>query len=357
MVPVDVTFHPSWWHEHAGIDFSQRFFEDPAYRIDADMNMRRVLYERFGDLGFGEDDPKPRPLLDSDLLAGEYVQAQILGCDIRYSPDSLPEPLCLNLSAHEAEQLGVPDVRKTSAWESLERQIAWLYEQYGYVESFVDLHGVQNLALSIRGMQLFEDYYSRPELARHILTVCARTIAETATCLREVSECIGIGVTSIIRQVDKRLYVTSNCSLDMVSRDIYESFLLEHDAMLSRRFQPFGIHHCGGSFHRFAQIYAEISGVSFVEAGAFSDLKAARAAFPGTWINARYSPVRLRECSKEQLVGELKQMACDAQPASLLSFSCVGIDSDTDDQQVRLFLDIAKHLEESNDSCRQENTE
>ena len=65
--PFDVTFHPSWWHKHAGIDFSQRFFDDPEYRIEADKAMRRCLFEKFGDFGLGEENPQDRPLLGSWL--------------------------------------------------------------------------------------------------------------------------------------------------------------------------------------------------------------------------------------------------------------------------------------------------
>ena len=50
----DITFHPSWWHENAVIDFTQQFFDDPEYRMEADVKMRKTLYEHFGDLGIGE---------------------------------------------------------------------------------------------------------------------------------------------------------------------------------------------------------------------------------------------------------------------------------------------------------------
>ena len=31
---VDVTFHPSWWHRHAGVDFDEKFFFDPDYHFE-----------------------------------------------------------------------------------------------------------------------------------------------------------------------------------------------------------------------------------------------------------------------------------------------------------------------------------
>lgn len=54
----DITFHPSWWHKNAGVDFTQDFFDDPEYRMDCDVRMRKTLYEHFGEFGIGEKDPK-----------------------------------------------------------------------------------------------------------------------------------------------------------------------------------------------------------------------------------------------------------------------------------------------------------
>lgn len=54
----DITFHPSWWHKNVGICFSQEFFDDPGYRMECDIKMRKALYERFGAYGIGEKDPR-----------------------------------------------------------------------------------------------------------------------------------------------------------------------------------------------------------------------------------------------------------------------------------------------------------
>lgn len=80
----DITFHPSWWHKNAGVDFTQEFFDDPRYRMECDVRMRKTLYEHFGDYGIGDKEPKRRPLLGTDLLAAGYLHSEILGCRIRF---------------------------------------------------------------------------------------------------------------------------------------------------------------------------------------------------------------------------------------------------------------------------------
>ena len=48
MLRYEIYFHPSWWHREAGTDVSKNFWYDPETRFQADMSMRRVLFEQFG---------------------------------------------------------------------------------------------------------------------------------------------------------------------------------------------------------------------------------------------------------------------------------------------------------------------
>lgn len=98
----NIVFHPSWWNQNVGIDFSERFWNDPKTRIEADQNMRRALYERFGAYGLGEANPKPRPLLGSDMLACGFLSSQILGCTVEFCSNGAPQVLCLNMDEEAA---------------------------------------------------------------------------------------------------------------------------------------------------------------------------------------------------------------------------------------------------------------
>lgn len=51
---VDITFHPSWWHRNAGVEFDEKLWFDADYRLESDVKMRRTLYDYFGDFGSGE---------------------------------------------------------------------------------------------------------------------------------------------------------------------------------------------------------------------------------------------------------------------------------------------------------------
>ena len=143
----DITFHPSWWHKNEGICFTQEFFDDPEYRMDCDVRMRKALYERFGAYGIGEKNPKKRPLLGTDLLAAGYLHSELMGCPIVYQEDNSPQVVCKNLDEEEIEEIAVPDLGTSEVWVRTRKQIAYLLEKYGRVETYVNLMGIQNIAM------------------------------------------------------------------------------------------------------------------------------------------------------------------------------------------------------------------
>ena len=42
-IPYNITFHTSWWHNRLGICFNKEFWNNPAYRMEADIKMRRYF--------------------------------------------------------------------------------------------------------------------------------------------------------------------------------------------------------------------------------------------------------------------------------------------------------------------------
>ena len=37
---VDISFHPSWWHKHAGINFDEGFFFDAPRRVEFEFRLK-----------------------------------------------------------------------------------------------------------------------------------------------------------------------------------------------------------------------------------------------------------------------------------------------------------------------------
>ena len=343
----DVTFHPLWWNRNLGIRFTEEFFNNPEYRIESDKKMRRLLFEKFGEWGLGEEHPEPRPLLGSDLIAIGYVHSELMGCPIRYSEDASPEVICPSMSAEEALNLKAPDISASPIWQRTEDQILWLQKEYGKVHSAVNLMGVLNLALDLQGHSVFIDMYENEDAVRNMFEQCFDISVQVGKRLAEVSDTLSGGVTAITNFLDfPGLYVHSDCSIEMISLDCYREFLQEYDCRLSKQFQPYGIHHCGQTMEHVVEGYADVPDLAFAEVGAGSDVAAVRKALSHNWLNLRYSPVKLTDVEEGVLKDDLyKLVQASGGTGSPTSVSCVGIDNSVPDSQIELFLQTLKDME------------
>ena len=340
MIKYDITFHPSWWHQNAGIDFSQPFFDDPEYRMECDVKMRRTLYDHFGDFGIGEKDPQKRPLLGTDLLAAGYLHSQLMGCDIVYQPDNSPQVVCRKLDEEAILDVKAPDLDQSPVWQATQKQIDYLLEKYGRVETYDNLMGVQNIAMDLMGQELFMAYYEDEDAVRGLLDEITKLSIDVGKRFRALSDDISGGVTAIVRQTVPGCYLTSNCSVEMVSQAQYEEFLLAYDQKLAETFGNYGIHHCGQSMEHVVEAYAKVPNLTFAEVGAGSDIAAVRRALPETHLNARVSPARLQTMSAEETTAEVRRLYEEGKDAAgeKLSISCVGIDKNVPDENIRAFL-------------------
>lgn len=335
----DITFHPKWWYKNADIHFTQEFFDDPEYRMDCDVKMRKTLYEHFGKYGIGEKSPEKRPLLGSDLLAAGYLYSQLMGCEIIYEADNSPQVVCMGRDEDSIDDIKAPDLDSSPIWQSTQKQIDYLTTHYGRVESYVNLQGIQNIAMDIMGQELFMAYYSSPDEVEALLEEITGLTLEVGRRLQAVSPNLSGGVTAIVEQTVPDCYLTSNCSVEMVSNDLYEEFLLPRDQTLAHAFPRFGIHHCGQTMEHVVDGYAKIPELVFAEVGAGSDIKAVREKLPGVFLNARYSPARLMEAAKEEVEAEVKALALYGD-----SISCVGLDASVSDEQILNFLEACSKL-------------
>ena len=346
-IPFDITFHPSWWHENAGIDFSAPFFDDPHVRIESDLKMRRALYDHFGEYGIGEKDPVPRPLLGTDLLAAGYLYSELMGCEIIYQPDNSPQVVCRNLDAEDIADVEVPDLDTSPVWGRMQRQIDALRSEYGRVESYINLQGIQNIALDLMGQELYLSYYSDPDEITGLLTKITDMSIEIGKRLYALTDDISGGVTGIVRQVMPKNYLTSNCSVEMVSNACYEEFLLPHDLRLAKEFPCFGIHHCGKSMEHVCEGYSKVPNLAFAEVGAGSDIAYVREHLPETFLNLRYSAVKIQNQDPDEIHREVERMLrLGKADQGRISISCVGMDKNTPEENILAFLDACRKANE-----------
>ncbi len=341
-LPVEVVFHPSWWNKHYGIAFDDKFFFDPEVRVASEQVMRGALHARFSDLGLGEPNAPPRPVIGPVHLAAGFLPSAVLGCAIRYAQNASPEVLTANLEDEQVMALEVPDLDANPAFQKLIRLMDALEARFGRLEGDVNWEGVQNVALNLRGPQLFADYYDHPALARRLLDVVARTLGAMAAYVRRRTGTNSIAVNRIVGAVDAQISLHSNCTVAMVSPRTYRQYLLEYDQRLARELYPYGIHHCGKDMHKVRAEYAQVEGAEFFDVGWGSDVAACRAALPNAIFSLRLSPVRVATLSPGEVVADVEGLLRAAGPLERAAVCCINLDDATPDENVRAIFETVE---------------
>jgi hypothetical protein len=341
-LPAEVVFHPSWWNKHYGLMFDEAFFFDPAKRVESERVMRASLHCRFGDLDLGEVEASPRPVIGPVHLAAGFLPSAVLGCQIRYYGNASPEVVPANFSDEQVMALEVPDLEANPTFAKLISLMDTLEAQYGALEGDVNWEGVQNVALNLRGPQLFTDYYDNPALARRLLDISAQTITAMATYVRRRTGSNSVAVNRIVSAVDSRLSLHSNCTVAMISARTYHQYLLDYDQRMARELWPYGIHHCGTDMHKVRNEYALVKEAEFFDVGWGSNVAACRAALPQAVFSLRLSPVRVSTLTPAEVAADVEGLLRAAGPLERAALCCINMDDKTPDENVRTIFQVAE---------------
>ncbi len=334
-VPLGVGFYPDWWYQNYHLSFARQYYFDAEYRVQTQAEMARLLHERFGDVGLGNAAPQPKPL----ITFGMVMLPALFGCEIVFENGALPWAMPLNLSKEDCLKLTPPDLANTSPMKEVLEQIEFLKGKYGRVVGDINVTGVQNLALKLRGDQLYIDYYEDPAFAHGLLKFCTECII---TLWRVVYAITGTGAVDVTPMADPKSYVVPNCTVEQISGDTYLEFGLPYDIHLAQRCQPFGIHHCG-SVDPVIEHYAKVPGLVFVEAGFGSDFARARRILgPEVAFNARISPVLMKNGSPAEVAAAVREAIDQGAPLGNYSIDTVGLTFGTPDENVRAALNTAR---------------
>ncbi len=339
---ADVMFDASWWKKFYGIAFDEGYVRaHPRYRAELEGKMRHALYERFGLAGLGSKSSEPVPVISTRMTPLCYLVGEVFGCETYFSERTTPCTIPLRLRDADVEALEPPDVLNTPVMQKLVEDMDWLEKEYGRVIGDLNPQGVLNNAMCLADAEVFVLFLTRPDLARRLLRVVTQTMIQVVDCIKTRTGTSSESVTNIVAQVEPTLFVTSNCSTTMIAPRTYREFLLEHDQMLAEALPPFGIHHCGMDLARMAPEYQRLRGLEFLEVGWGSNIAFVRSLFPDVHLNARYSPVKMRDAPKAEIERDVKALIEAGKPLEKLSISILGLDDTVPDENVLTFFEAA----------------
>jgi hypothetical protein len=308
------------------------------------MRMRRILWERFGQYGCGEEHPVPEPIVGPVHLASGYMMSSLWGCRLRYFENNSPVVESRSLGIEELARMDIPDPSENQDFRDFFRLMDALIDRFGYVRGDIGWANLQNLALDLMGQNLFLAYYDSPDLVHRVYEKLNRSAIEVLRLIREKTATTSISVNRSILNVDPRINLQSNCSVQMISNQTYEEFLLPHEIELSRHLQPYGIHHCGDNMHSVAEGYSKVKEACFFDVGWGSDIAHCRKKIPDAFFNLRLSPVKIQKCSPGEVERDLVGLLEQAGDLSKVGICCINMDDGTPDENVARIFEVAERF-------------
>ena len=342
ILPVDIVLSPEWWFHNEGITFDEDFFYHPIKRVEAERQMESVLYERWGEYGLGGNHNKDIPQVGPVHLAAGYLLSEMFGCEIKYNAGNPPQVLPQDID--DITKVDFDGVFKSNAYKRFTTLIEALKAKYGYVAGDVNWSGVLNVAMDLRGQNIFMDMFDKPDDVKTFFNKIATVIEKFVIRVQNETGSSSISVNRNVRNLDIPLYLHSECSLTMISTEDYEKFLLEIDSDWSKRLQPFCIHYCGNDPHRYAESFSKIPKLTFLDLGWGGDVKKLREYLPNTFFNIRLSPVEIIGQTPEEISKIIPNLVSDSGAPALTGICCINIDEKVSDEQITAIFSTAEHL-------------
>lgn len=334
---------PSWWHRHAGITFDEDFFYHPARRVEAERQMEKVLFDRWGRYGLGTDHDKDLPCVGAVHLAAGYLLSEMLGCRVTYADDQPPQVIPADL---ETMRVSADAAFGGPAFKRFETLLEALKTKYGYLCGDVGWGGVLNLALDLRGQQMLMDMMDKPEESARFMSEIFQVIRSFVEGVGRETGTTSISVNRIAAHFQKPLLLHSECSLTMISVAAYEQYLMPFDIQWCQDKRPYGIHYCGTDPHRFAASFAKLPHLDFLDVGWGGDVAELRRHLPRTFFSIRYSPVEIAKQSPDEIHAALRRLIVASGNPRLTGVCCINMDDAVTDAQVDALFEVAAELRE-----------
>ena len=341
MLPVDLVLHPSWWHAHAGLTFDEDFFYHPAKRVESERRMEQVLHDRFGRHGLGADHDRDLPIIGAVHNAAGFMVSEMLGCQVRYKADGAPDVIP---AQREVLDIDPDQPFRSAAAKRYERLRDQLKTRFGRVLGDINWGGVLNIALDLRGQEVFLDMTDHAEATRKQFRRLAEVIERFTSGLQAQTGTTSISVNRNVRHFREPVFLHSECSHTMISVRNYEEFLMPIDVEWSRRHQPFGIHHCGKDPHRFAAAYARLPRLDFLDVGWGGDVTLLRRHLPHTFFNLRLDPVSIVHQTPAEIRETVIRLVRQSANPWLTGVCCINLDHTVHDDQINAIFDTTTEL-------------
>ena len=321
-------------HEKFGLDFGERFHRDILYRVSALMEIDRLVWEAFGGLGLGYEEPFPRATIEP---FGHRFVPVLYGSDCTYS--SSEEPAARHRELDPAQLATLPGwtperFEASDAVREVAEQARILRERYGDrlgeyagrmgwnphyqpLSSLQNLGSVINTAVSVFGESILLLYEDDPALLRAFY--------------RNVTDLMLLALDRFPKLDRRRLshVFVGDCTVAMISPRQYGACNIAFDRELSRYAASIGaeflVHQDSGVTPHLPN-YALLQPVAALDVGQDTDFAEAARLFPGAAASCILFPSWLATTAVGEIEEELALLMRAGRAFRSFTFSIFEVD-------------------------------
>ena len=118
------------------------------------------------------------------------------------------------------------------------------------------------------------------------------------------------------------------------------------DIAWSRRHRPFGIHYCGADPHRYANVFAKLPHLDFLDVGWGGNVAELRKFLPDTFLNIRLSPVEIIEQSADEIHSVITRLVSESANPYLTGICCINMDDAVTDDKIDVIFETVYELQQ-----------
>ena len=331
---VSLGFEPGWFHKRCEVDFLDKWHQDPFLRYGSLVKMKRELCRSFPSVSYWKED-YTEDLATISGCYGAYVIPRLFGFPLVYEKDRWPE-IDRNkekLSVKEIEELNIDNILSSPFVEEIFHQMDIIEAEWGKIHGYLNWQGVLNNAFHLRGENIFTDFYDRPVLVHYFFSIICEVMIRLARKVQKRQRKSGFYINH---------FCVSNCTINMVSPQIYREFLFDYDKKIAENFERFGVHTCNWDITPYLREIVKLPKIGYIDMGMNSDLKKVKTLLPEARRAVIYSPVRLLEVSLEGLREDMRRIYNELSPCDVVM---ADIPYNADDQRIKELLSICRELE------------
>ncbi len=320
-------------HERFGLDFGERFYRDILFRVASIMEIDRLVWESFRELGLGYEEPFPRATIEP---FGHRFIPVMYGNNCTYASAEEPAVRSRALDPSELESLSAWTPERFEATEAVQEitsQVRTLRMRYGDLAEYAgrmehnphyqpfsslqNLGSVINTAVSVFGENVLLLYADDPSLLRRLY--------------RNITDLMLLCLEWFPRLDDHRLtnVFVGDCTVAMISPSQYEACNLAFDMELSRYAGSIGaqflVHQDSGATAHLRN-YARLAPVHTLDFGQDTDFVEAARLFPGTSANCIVFPSWIASSTAEEIRAELTRIMRAGLSLKNFTFSVFEVD-------------------------------